>query len=168
VTEDDARKRLLDVARGLLGIPFPRREAGERSGLLDLTKPSPTLSCSQFVRQVVDGAFGPDYWLRLIEGDYASVAVDGGARTMWAHLEPADPPAVGDLQFFGDDESDDWHVMMVAGTATLIGAIPGDSVREVHAARFSDMKAQGARRMPLPEPDDPKTLPLVGWGALDR
>lgn len=150
----NARTRLLDEARKLLKVPFPRREAGERSGLLEFEDCGPSLpkslSCSQFVRCVVDRTFGEGFWLRLVADDFASIAADGGARTMWKVLEATDLPEMADLWFFGDDDKDDWHVMMVVSASTLIGAVPGDQVREVPTAHFAEMSDRGARRMPIP------------------
>jgi len=133
--EKEYREQIRREARKLKGVRFPDRDAGEHAGLLEfvddgLNAPE-TLSCSQFVRCAVNRAFGPDFWSRLVDNDYAAVAVNGGARTMWQALESVDDLRTGDLRFFGDDGSDDWHVMMVVDHATLIGACPRDSVREV-------------------------------------
>jgi len=152
-SEDHFRKRLVEEARRLLGVRFPDSEQRELSGMLDLyegLEPPTTLSCSQFVRYVVDRAFGRDFWMTLIGEDLAGVATNGGARTMCATLDPTTEPAAGDLRFFGGDEGDDWHVMMVTDRGTLIGACPMECVREVDLNHFSVMVDQGFRRIPLP------------------
>jgi hypothetical protein len=148
-TTERHRHRLIEEARKLLDIPFPKTELGQQSGMLELGDPPATLSCSQFIRCVVDRAFGSGFWMKLVNGNVASV-VDGGARAMSFALARTQRPLVGDLRFFGDDGSDDWHVMLVASGSTLIGACPGDAVREVPLAYFSGMKDQQARQMPLP------------------
>ena len=108
------------------------------------------MSCSQFVRRAVDEAFGEGYWLELVHHDLGSVALDGGAKTMWLRLAQTDHPAQADLRFFGGDERDDWHVMMFVDSRMVIGAVPGDAVRELDAGHFSCMQDRGVRRMPLP------------------
>lgn len=154
MTEHEQRERLLREAERLLGVPFPRKSAAELEGMLELVAIGPqnpkTLSCSQFVRCVVERAFGPDSWIRLVDGDFESVARVGGARTMARVLDRVDTPKAGDLQFFSNAEGQgDWHVMMVAGPNTLIGACPGEVVRRTSPSRFATMTDQRFRRVPL-------------------
>lgn len=140
-SDDAARMHLLAQAEELL---IARVEfAAVSAGMLELevrSHPPARLSCSQFVRYVLERAFPKCDWQAVLICDALRAASHGAAFDLFCGLPPAEPVRTGDLSFFTRsdvDGSDEWHVMMRArDPAYLVGSCP--LLRGVGTCRFAE------------------------------